>query len=166
MQPIERVATANKKHENEIIRATLNALSRFDNDATSCYDLANLCSRRLGQNKHVCLVQGQTLEEARYHLKTQKGISETFVQHCTLYPWHGTGQGSGNSPVYWLVICDVLFNCYDELAHGATFETPDKSRTITLTNNKEKTQHKQHTYIIHRPRSLYLKSFHGQCDSD
>ena len=32
----------------------------------------------------------------------------------------------------WLVISSVLFNCYESRAHGATFESPDKSISLKL----------------------------------
>jgi hypothetical protein len=65
------------------------------------------------------------LEDIQYHLKTQLGISEENYKHCQCFPIYGTGQGSGNSPTVWLVISSVLFNCYEEKAYGAVFESPD-----------------------------------------
>jgi hypothetical protein len=60
------------------------------------------------------------------------GISEEFYQHCCMIPIYGTGQGSGNSPVIWCIISSVLFNCHASSAHGATFESPDWTQTITF----------------------------------
>ena len=73
--------------EYEITRMTCKPLLHFDNDATSCYDRINVCianvvSRKFGQSRKVCIVEGQTLTEARYHLKTKLGVSDEFVQHC------------------------------------------------------------------------------------
>ena len=93
--------------EYELSRLTCKSSLHFDNDTTLCYDripcfLANLASRKYGMHKKICVVQGNTLEEARYHLKTKYGVSEEYIQHCKAYPMFGTGQGSGDSPTYWL----------------------------------------------------------------
>ena len=74
----------------------------------------------------------RTLQEAKYQLKTQMGISKAFYQHCELFPIYGTGQGSGNSPVIWCIISSILFDCHATKAHGATFESPDKTISITV----------------------------------
>ena len=123
--------------EYELTRLTRSNLLHFDNDATSCYDripcfLANVVSRKYGMHRKVCVVQGKTLAEARYHLKTQLGVSDEFVQHSRAFPWFGTGQGSGNSPCYWLFICSTLFDIYESKAKGATYESPDKLLTTTI----------------------------------
>ena len=83
-------------------------------------------------HRYVALVQGETLEEVKYHLKTKIGITEESYQHCKLYPIYGTGQGSGNSPTIWLVISSVLFKCYEDKAYGAIFESPDRKLRMKL----------------------------------
>ena len=123
--------------EYEIARLTRKKVIHFDNDATSCYDripcfLANVVSRKFGMHRRVCIVHGTTLAEARYHLKTKLGISEEFVQHCRAHPLFGTGQGSGNSPMYWLFISSTLFDVYESKATGATYESHDKTLSITI----------------------------------
>ena len=62
--------------EYEIGRITRKSSLHFDNDATSCYDrilcfLANLASQKYGMQKKICVVQGKTLAEAKYFLKTK-----------------------------------------------------------------------------------------------
>ena len=115
--------------EYEMSWLTRKPCIHFDNDATSCYDripcfLANLASRKYEMNKKICIVQGKTLEEAKYHLKTKLGISDNFIQHSQAYPIYGTGQGSGNSPTYWLFISSTLFDMYDRMATGSNMQTP------------------------------------------
>jgi hypothetical protein len=128
-----------KEMEYEIVRLTRQPLIHFDNDATSCYDripcfLANLASRKYGQAAKVCMVQGKTLQAAQYYLKTKFGISEESVRHTREAPWFGTGQGSGNSPMYWLLISSTLYDIYaTQVTRGAKYETPDKQLTVTLT---------------------------------
>lgn len=125
--------------EYEIVRLTRHPLVHFDNDATSCYDripcfLANVVSRKYGQSAKVCMVQGGTLQKAKYYLKTKFGISEEYVQHTQESPWFGTGQGSGNSPMYWLLISSTLYDIFTkEVTRGATYESPDHKIQIKLT---------------------------------
>jgi hypothetical protein len=123
--------------EYEISGATHKPFIHFYNDAASCYDgipvfLANVASRKYGMHKKVCIVQGRTLAEAKFHLKTPLGISASSFTHSCLFPVFGAGQGSGNSPMYWLFISSTLFDIYDEKAHGATYKTPDRNG-VTLT---------------------------------
>ena len=99
--------------EYEMCRSTRRPLVHFDNDATSCYDripcfLANLASHKCGMDKRVCVVQAQTLQEAKCYLRTRLGISAECAEHTRECPWFGTGQGSGNSPFYWLIISSTL----------------------------------------------------------
>jgi hypothetical protein len=106
-------------------------------DATACYDriipgLGNLASRSHGLNRTIAIVQGKTLSDVRYHLKTQLGVTDEFYQHSTISPIYGTGQGSGNSPTVWLVFSSILFRCYSATAHGARFESPDGTVAIDL----------------------------------
>jgi hypothetical protein len=121
--------------KNDISYAARRILLNFDNDAASCYDriivaLASLISRRFGQHSHIIWVNATTLEEARFKLKTGLGISERFYSHCVAFPIHGTGQGSGNSPVIWCFISSVLFETHETVAHGATFTSPDRTTSV------------------------------------
>lgn len=123
--------------ESEISRASRKSLVKFDNDATSCYDrilvaIASIISRKHGLHKNVAMVMAKTLEEAKYRLKTELGISEDFYQNCELTPIYGTGQGSQNSPAIWCLISSVLFDCFETKAHGAVFESPDRTQSLTV----------------------------------
>ena len=122
---------------SEITRLSRKPCIKNTEDATACYDriipsLGNLASRGYGLHRCVALVQGSTLSEAKYHLKTKFGITEEFYRHCEFHPIYGTGQGSGNSPTIWLVISSVLFDSYESQAHGATFESPDRLLRLPL----------------------------------
>jgi hypothetical protein len=121
----------------EITRLSRKPCIKNAEDATACYDriipgVGNLASRAFGMHRFVALVQGKTLEEVRYHLKTKLGISDENYKHCDIYPIYGTGQGSGNSPTVWLVISSILFDCYESKAFGATFESPDRTLRLRL----------------------------------
>ena len=94
--------------------------------------MGNLAIWSHGIHRHVALVQGRTLEDVKYHLKTQLGVSEEAYKHCIITPIYGTGQGSGNSPTIWLVVSSILFRCYSKRAHGARFESPDCSVCVDI----------------------------------
>ena len=83
-------------------------------------------------NKKIYVVQGQTLEEAKYHLKTKYSVSDKFIQHSIAYPIFGTGQGSGNSPTYWLFISSPLFDVYDSVAHSSLYQTQDRKLEVDV----------------------------------
>ena len=83
-------------------------------------------------HRKICVVQGKTLEEAKYHLKTKYGISKEYNQHCEVHPLFGTGQGSGNSPAYWLFISSTLFDMYDSKAHGSIYEIKDRNTQVMV----------------------------------
>jgi hypothetical protein len=109
----------------------------MDFDATSCYDriipsIASLAGRSFGQHKALCFVHARFLEDAKYLLKTKLGISEAFFSHCKLVPIFGTGQGSANSPIIWVLISSHLFQAHEAKANGATFISPDRSTSIQV----------------------------------
>ena len=126
-----------REMEYEITRLTRKPLIHFDNDATSCYDRINVCianvvSRKFGQHRKVCIVEGRTLAEAWYHLKTKLEVSEEFVTHCRLHPWFGNGQGAGDSPAKWLVLGSTLFDEYEVRATGSLYESPNGTWSLQL----------------------------------
>ncbi|KAG7357612.1 hypothetical protein IV203_002300 [Nitzschia inconspicua] len=116
----------------EISRASRRSLLRMDFDATSCYDriipnIANLAGRSFGQHRALCFLHAKFREDAQYILKTKLGLSEEAYSHCELHPIFGTGQGSANSPVIWVLISSRLFDAHTTKANGATFLSPDGS---------------------------------------
>ena len=121
----------------EISRASRKTLIQTNYDATSCYDriipnLAALVSRKYGVPQPVTLTNASTLEQAKYRLKTELGMSEQSYSHSEENPIYGTGQGSGNSPMIWCFLSSVLFDCYDERANGAIYELPDRSLSTKI----------------------------------
>jgi hypothetical protein len=126
-----------KEMINEITRLSWKPVIKNAKDATARYNhiipgVGNLASRTHGLHRNVVLVQGKTLEEVQYHLQMTLGVSKEYYKHCMASPVFGTGQCSGDSPTIWLVISSILFTCYSEKAHGATFEAPVKSIRIDI----------------------------------
>jgi hypothetical protein len=74
----------------------------------------------------------RTLRDAQYHIRTELGLSTTSYTHHQDMPIYGTGQGSGNSPLIWCFISSLLFDCYDALAHHASYCNPDRTHQINL----------------------------------
>jgi len=123
--------------EYEMTRLTRKPIIHFDNDATSCYDripvfIANVISRKYGMNRRVCMVQGRTLAEAKYFLKTKLGISDTYIKHCRAHPIFGNGQGAGDSPQKWLFMSSTLFDIYEPKAAGSKFASPDGNLEVEV----------------------------------
>ena len=121
----------------EIGRASKRPLIHLDYDATACYDriimnFGGLIARGFGQDRRIVFINGKTLEEAKYVLKTQMGVSESFYKNCVLFPIYGSGQGAGNSPGIWCCVSSVIFDLYEEKANGATFHSPDGKITVRV----------------------------------
>jgi hypothetical protein len=91
-----------------------------------------LISRKYGLHRNVAAVCGKTLAEAHYKVKTMLGISEEGYSHCQAQPIYGTGQGSRNSPTCWLLLCSTLFDCFEEQAYGASYESIDGDTKVRL----------------------------------
>ena len=131
------IPTLIEELQYEISWASKRPLVHLDYDATACYDritmnLGSLVSRSFGQHRSIAFINARTLEEAKYYLKTQLGVSERHYKHCLLYPIYGSGQGAGNSPALWCVISTMLFETYDESAYGALFSSPDCKLTTKV----------------------------------
>jgi hypothetical protein len=123
--------------QNEIARVSRRPYIKFSNDAAACYDrmipnLANLASRAFGIDPRICRIQGNTLQKAKYKLKTSMRISDAEYHHMDLFPIYGTGQGSGSSPTLWLVTSSVLFDAYETKAHGSKYLSPDRAQSASI----------------------------------
>ena len=116
----------------EICQASRRPLIHTDYDATACYDrvimnIGGLIARCFGQHRSVVFINGNTLKEAKYLLKTQLKVPKKFYQHSLVFPIYGCGQGAGNLPGLWCCISSILFDCYEHKSHGASFQSPDGS---------------------------------------
>ena len=92
--------------------------------------LVSLTTQAYGLPRELAWLHGATLQAMKYHLRTANGISSTFYSHSDEFPIFGTGQGSGNSPVLWLLLSATLFDIHTSMAWGA--EIQDPMRTITV----------------------------------
>ena len=123
--------------ELEIHLLTRKIFIGCDKDAAACYDrqtafFANITGRKYGQHRKVCIIQGRTLEEAKYRLRTKLRISDQVMQHTILLPWFGTGQGAGGSSTIWLCESSEIIDIFESQASGATYTSPDGSVSLTI----------------------------------
>jgi exonuclease III len=121
----------------EIARTTRKTMVQVNYDATSCYDrivpnLGMVVSRKNGVSLNAAKMNSSTLEQAKFHIKTNGELSKNSYQHSAKNPIYGTGQGSGNSPAIWCFLSSLLFDCYDEKAIGAKYCFPDRTGTIEI----------------------------------
>ena len=124
----------------DIAYVTRRMLASVDNDADSCFDrmvpsLISLNNRSFGLPLELARLHGKSLRNMRYHLRSTNGLSETFYSHTPTLPIYGTGQGSGNSPVLWLLMSATLFDVYDEYAYGTTIQDPSGAMDLKMTIN-------------------------------
>ena len=101
----------------------------FDNDAKSCYDhivmlFASLSSQQLGVYPKACELFLKVLEKAKYHVKTQLGVSNDFYQTNDHRTIHGPGQGGKSSPSIWTIISCLLMKCIQRKSSGTQFLDP------------------------------------------
>jgi hypothetical protein len=80
-----------RRNANKIALASGKPYIKQDFNAPSCYNciipwMASLLSRSHRLHRNVCLLHARTLQEARYLLKTQLGISNKSYSHCRAFP--------------------------------------------------------------------------------
>ena len=119
------------------MRLTRKPTVSLDFDATSCYDriienIASLTLQSYGQNRTLCSIRACHLQEARYILKPQLGLSQASFHHSRLYPIFGTGQGSSASPIIWCLISCKLFEAHKQYSTGAHFTSTDVKHSIKV----------------------------------
>ena len=73
-----------------------------------------------------------TLQKAKYKLKTAVGISEKSYSHSEESPIYGSGQGATNLSNIWLLISSELAKIYDTKANGATLISPNKQLWVIM----------------------------------
>jgi hypothetical protein len=81
----------------ELSRLTRKTLVQTNYDAASCYDrivpnLAMVASQTYGIPKSVTASNARTLKHARYHIRTDMGLSEESYTHTSDHPIFVTGQ--------------------------------------------------------------------------
>ena len=101
--------------------------------ATTALSIALQCYLLVvfGMPDNAIHTHAHVLASMKYYLKTQYGISTTYIQSSIDAFLFGTGQGSGASPAIWLVISTILLAALSKIAcRGMVFKTPDCKLTV------------------------------------
>jgi exonuclease III len=125
-----------RKHATlSVLRLSRSNAVFLDNDAKSCYDrivmlMASLCCQSIGMDKKACRLFLKTLDSARYHVKTQLGVSQEFYSTTREETMHGPGQGGRGSPSIWIAISCLLMKCLQEKSMGCELANPLKDALV------------------------------------
>jgi hypothetical protein len=111
--------------------------ARLYNDAAACFDriienISNATLLREGLHPKICKLHAQTLTSARYHIKTNNGISANPNGDGLPEPFLGTGQGAADSMPRWALLSDLIIRMYNAKAKSIKIHSP-LSRTEVLT---------------------------------
>jgi hypothetical protein len=75
-------------------------------------------------------MHADTLQKAKYFLKTKHGISSEYYTNTAATPVFGNGQGAGDSPSQWCQQSAMLFDLYDK-SHRGTQLSDRTGRPVT-----------------------------------
>jgi hypothetical protein len=120
---------------NDLCRLLKHNLTRFDIDASACYNriivtLGMLAARRCSMSENAVRTHTACLQFMKYMVKTMRGISEDNYSGTPFSPLFGTGQGSGSSPAVWLTLVVILMNTLEklfEVACASNHQSPHKT---------------------------------------
>ena len=121
----------------EISRATRKPLVLTNYDASSCYDrivpnVGMIVSQKYGVPATVTKATANTLQLAKYKVRTELGIAETGYNHTDECPIYGTGQGSTFSGQTWTFLSCTTIDCYDTKASPAKYSNPSGTTNVTI----------------------------------
>ena len=125
--------------QTEIGALSRTSLTNRPNDATQCYDRiipnhATLSSVAQGISPSAAPCIGNTLAEAKYHLRTALSETKMFWSNTPSTPIYGTGQGSGISPGLCSVTYSDIFDVHESMAHGASYQDPTQTLSTKINN--------------------------------
>lgn len=121
--------------QHEITRFTRQTYNQVNFDAQACFDriipnLAIRLSYKYGIPSTVLQTYQTTLKETKYFIKIGHHITKEFYKSTEENVLFGTGQGSGNSPILWILLSNELIDMYTEKTTGATYQDPSgKTKT-------------------------------------
>ena len=125
-----------KQFTYEIATFSRTDLVTFDNDAKSCYDrivmaYALACCMHLGLPEMTAVAFGKFLDEAKYHVKTVLGVSDSHYSHGDDgNDLHGPGQGSQPGPCLWAIECSQIMDALTKHFKGVDLCAPDRELQI------------------------------------
>jgi hypothetical protein len=128
--------TALLKHDTyDLMCITHSDGATFDNDAKACYyriipNLMSLCGQQLGLPGHIAQAHATLLLNARYHVKTTLGVTDTLYSNSPEQPLYGPGQGSCAGPSIWAIISSLLLSIMSKKHSGISFCHPQQTATV------------------------------------
>lgn len=101
-----------------------------DNDAVNCYDrivvnIAAIAAMRMGLGEEAAKFLVKTLRKFKHSIRLGGKPSEREFCDSLRKRIHGTGQGTGWSPVLWSVVDDVIITLMEKFQPGQIFSSPD-----------------------------------------
>jgi hypothetical protein len=121
----------------EISRRRRQQYGQINYDARACYDrillnIAAMASRKYGIPETLANLYYKTPTNTKYRVKITGGTKRYVYSNNKKTPIYGTGQGSGNSPIIWLFIFDIIAQIMEENAIGATYLGEEKQQPIKI----------------------------------
>jgi Reverse transcriptase (RNA-dependent DNA polymerase) len=112
----------------EISRLTREQYGQINYDARACYDrilpnIASMVSMAHGVPEKMVNLHHTLLKSMSYEVRIEGALEKHTFNNEENNPIYGTGQGSGNSPIIWLFLSNVLLKMFSKEAHGATYNT-------------------------------------------
>ena len=109
------IAALNKRLTMDLLRLRHQTGALCSNDAKSCYDhivhsFASIAMRRLGAHPQAVTCMLSTLQQAKHHIVTAFGISDSHFTSHPYPPLQGLGQGNGGAPAGWTAVSTPLIN--------------------------------------------------------
>jgi hypothetical protein len=91
-----------------------------------------MASRKYGIPETLANLYYKTLTNTNYRVKVTGGTKRHVYSNNKKTPIYSTGQGSGNSPIIWLIISDIIAQIMEENAIGAKYLGEENNNLLKL----------------------------------
>ena len=130
IKQVPQFSVLNKRISNELQHVLREESFQADNDALSCYDriiddVAGIAAMRLGLSRQAARYMKKVLTNMKHKILVGGRPSELEFTSSLQKRLHGTGQGTGWSPVLWSVVNDVIITLMREHQPGQVFVSPN-----------------------------------------
>jgi hypothetical protein len=120
----------------ELIRLLHKQAINGDLDAVACFDrivesIGNMACHRQGCSPDLLRLHSKVMKTARYHLRHKFGVSTRSNGHSDRHPFHGSGQGAGDSPIRWGLISASMIAAFNSQAARWELHLPDGTHHFT-----------------------------------
>ena len=129
-QQVPQNSVLNKRVSYDLQLVMREESFQSDNDARNCYDrivddIAVLSCMRMGLSKEAGVFLKKVLTHFRHHIVLGGEPSTEFFENEITRRLHGTGQGTGWSPMISSAVCDVIITLVEKHYPGQLFISPD-----------------------------------------